>query len=62
MPGYVMLFLHSITLDDNLNRGDAFRWEGVVWCVDEIDSKGRLILTGWPNEKPYPDRIHGVSA
>jgi len=37
MPQYELLFGHDLTLEDDLNRGNAFRWHDEVWRVEDVE-------------------------
>jgi Lhr-like helicase len=37
MANFELWFQHSISLDEPLNVGDAFRYRGEVWRVAEVD-------------------------
>jgi len=56
----------SLSMDEPLFAGDAFRWEGVVWRIDTSEQTGAetytVHLAPWPNEQAFPPTIKGTSA
>jgi hypothetical protein len=61
VPTYELLFSHDFDSGDQwLYVGDAFRYQGETWHVDEVQPGGRrILLRPWPNEKPLPRFIKG---
>lgn len=45
-----------------LKVGDAFRWDSMIWRVERIDHTGHCLKLWGPNDGPYPETIHGMSA
>lgn len=67
MPSYHILKPLSVSLDEPLFVGDAFRWnDEVVWKVATVEPTGdnsyRVELEPWPGEERYPATIKGTSA
>jgi len=66
MPQYELLFGHDLTLEDDLNRGNAYRWHDEVWRVEDVEQMEgqeapRVYLKLWPTDVPHPRQIKGHS-
>jgi hypothetical protein len=66
LPNYEILLSHTVTLENPLWVGEAFRYAGLVWQVEKAtpasgDEDMRLLLRLWPDDVPHPATIRSES-